>query len=75
MQKCWLCWAVLLPRGYVTLGQEVTSPARAMQDAGKVKGGPSLAFAAAAAQLQLHLLEAYLALLEASASTMEHAEA
>ena len=37
------------------------------------RGGPSLAFAAAAAQLQLRLLGAYLALPDASAFTMEHA--
>ena len=45
----------------------------AMQDPGKAKGGPSIMFAAAAAQLQLRLLEAYLALPDASAFTMEHA--
>ncbi len=44
-----------------------------MQDPGKTKGGPSIMFAAAAAQLQLRLLEAYLALPDASAFTMEHA--
>ncbi len=45
----------------------------AMQDPGKTKGGPSIMFAAAAALLQLRLLEAYLALPDASAFTMEHA--
>lgn len=44
-----------------------------MQDPGKVKGSPGIVFAAAAAQLQLRLLETYLALPDASAFTMEHA--
>ena len=45
----------------------------ALQDPGKAKGAPGPTFAAAAAQLQLRLLEAYLALPDASAFTMEHA--
>ena len=45
----------------------------AIQDPGKGKGGPNIMFAAAAALLQLRLLEAYLALPDASAYTMEHA--
>ena len=45
----------------------------AMQDPGKGKGTPGTAFTAAAAALQLRLLEAYLALPDASAFTMEHA--
>lgn len=44
-----------------------------MQDPGKSKGGPNVIFAAAASLLQLRLLEAYLALPDASAFTMEHA--
>ena len=50
-----------------------TSFQHGMQDPGKTKGGPSIMFAAAAALLQLRLLEAYLALPDASAFTMEHA--
>ena len=49
------------------------STASTMQDAGKSKGSPGTAFAAAAAAMQLRLLEAYLALPDASAFTMEHA--
>ena len=45
----------------------------ALQDPGKAKGSPGIVFAAAAAQLQLRLLETYLALPDASAFTMEHA--
>ena len=44
-----------------------------MQEPGKGKGSPGTAFTAAAAALQLRLLEAYLALPDASAFTMEHA--
>ena len=44
-----------------------------MQDPGKAKGSPGAVFAAAAAALQLRLLEGYLALPDAAAFTMEHA--
>ncbi len=43
-----------------------------MQDPAKAKSGPGPMFAAAAAQLQLRLVEAYLALPDTSAFAAEH---
>jgi len=56
-----------------TSSKEDANSFDALQDPGKAKGSPGIVFAAAAAQLQLRLLETYLALPDASAFTMEHA--